>query len=180
MDFPERFRRAAAHAKVPWSPTKIGESLGKSKQTVDRWMKGTNPRPAELFVVEELWGVSAKWLATEEGPMLARVAGAGEDGLTEEERLLIKNYRAAEPRWQLSLRLLSYVATEQQNEVAGMVNVIIAKAFGKAPQDIKPIGSRRVRKAYGDAPHVRRRREPLLTVQSERATPAKQRRVKST
>lgn len=69
---------------------------------------------------------------------------------------LVARYLESDPRWQLAIRLLSYVASEDQPEVAGDVNVILAKVFGKHPTDIKYVSSKRVRQAYGDAPHVRK------------------------
>jgi hypothetical protein len=73
MTFRERFQRAAAYAKVEWSPTEIGRALGRPKQTVARWM-GTSVPPAEdLFLIADRWKINARWLATGDGSMVERV-----------------------------------------------------------------------------------------------------------
>lgn len=70
MSFKERLQRAAAHAKVDWSPTAIGQSLGLPKQTVARWMDKGEPSGKMLYLIADRWKVSARWLATNEGNML--------------------------------------------------------------------------------------------------------------
>jgi hypothetical protein len=68
---------------------------------------------------------------------------------------LIARYRAADPRWQLSLRLLAALATEDQFEVARDVNVVIARVFRKNPAEIRYASNERVAAAFGKAPHVK-------------------------
>lgn len=74
MTFRERFQRAAVLARVEWSPTEIGRALGKSKQTVARWMDSSTPPAEEIFHIADKWKVDARWLATGEGSMIPRVA----------------------------------------------------------------------------------------------------------
>lgn len=158
MTFRERFRRALEHAKLAhlWDkPTDLGKALGGfSKQTISRWTDKGEPKPRQLFTIADKMKVDPRWLATEEGDMTPRQPTP--PGLDQQQQDLIERYNRSDPRWQLSLRLLAYVATDmapiKQNEVAGMVNVIIARAAEKAPQDINPVKSRKVSKAYGHVP----------------------------
>ena len=70
MTFAERLQKAAAHAQVRWGQTDVARSLGISKQTVDRWFNGGEPKPAQLYLIADKWGVDPRWLATEKGQML--------------------------------------------------------------------------------------------------------------
>lgn len=155
-DFPARLRAAAAHAKVDFQPTAIGKFVGVNKQTAATWIAGSLPRSEKIFEVADAFGVDPRWFATGEGQMLTK---PGVDaGLQPHEEDLVSRYRVADPRWQLSLRLLSYVATEEQHEVAGDVNIVLARIFGKRPREIRPVSNKAVEKAYGMAPHVAQRR----------------------
>lgn len=153
--FSDRLKKAAKYAKVEWGQTSVARSLGLEKQTVDRWFGTGEPKPAMLFHIAETWHVDPRWLATGEGEMLSRPVARG---LLPHEEDLLARYRDSDPRWQLSIRLLSYVATEDQKEVAGDVNIVLARAFGKHPQDIKYVSNRRVAAAVGVAPHVAARK----------------------
>lgn len=161
MKFSERLRKAAAYAQVEWGQSAIAKSLGiERRQTVDRWMGDGTPSPEMVFHIADTWNVDARWLATGKGDM---IAGKSADGaLKPDEEDMVARYRGADPRWKLSLRLLSYVATEDQLEVAGDVNVILARAFGKHPTQIRYVSNQRVQESFGDAPHVAKKKEPLL------------------
>lgn len=156
MNFSERLKKACDHSGIGWSQTAIGRALGVSKQTAERWMGDGKPSADTLFAVADKLKVDARWLATGEGEMLRKPAAASE--LEPHEDDLIARYRIADPRWQLSLRLLSYVATEEQHEVAGDVNIVLARIFGKRPKDIRPVPNKAVERAYGMAPHVAARK----------------------
>lgn len=151
MTFKERLQQAAAHAKVTWGQTAIATSLGFRKQTVDRWFDTGEPKPEQLFAIADKWKVDARWLATGRGQMLT--AGQG-SRLEHHEDELLKRYRDADPRWQLSLRLLAALATEDQIEASTDVNMVIARIFGKKPADLKYPPDSKVRAFKGDAPHV--------------------------
>lgn len=86
-----------------------------------------------------------------------------ESALLADEHALLERYRAADPRWQLSLMLIAWTATENQNSVAESANVIMSKIFRKDPSEIKPVSSRKVRKAYGDVPRVAARKARAKT-----------------
>lgn len=77
-----------------------------------------------------------------------------ESELTADERALIARYRQADPRWQLSLRLLAALATEDQIEAATDVNVVIARIMGKKPAEVRYASNEAVAEAFGKAPHV--------------------------
>jgi len=92
-----------------------------------------------------------------EAPGLNPAQAVGGD-LSEEEKQLIDCYRAADPRWRLSLRLLATIATSAQNEIAEAVNVVIAKIVAKNPSELKYTPDARVHQVLGDAPHVQQRK----------------------
>lgn len=155
MAFSDRLKKAAEHAKVEWSQTAIAKALDMNKQTVDRWFGTGEPKPAQIYRIADRWGVDPRWLATGEGGMLPRPST---DGLEPVEEELLARYREADPRWKLSLRLLSHLATEEQIEAAADVNVVMARIFGKRPREIRPVSNRAVERAFGDAPHVAARK----------------------
>jgi transcriptional regulator with XRE-family HTH domain len=64
-EFGVRLKMALHHLKQDWtSPTKAGEFLGKSRQTVHQWFNGTIPDTNELWKLEDKLKVSARWLVT--------------------------------------------------------------------------------------------------------------------
>jgi transcriptional regulator with XRE-family HTH domain len=71
MKFSERLKKATARAGIEWSQTAIGKALGVSKQTADRWMGDGQPAADTIFKVADALKVDARWLATEEGLMVA-------------------------------------------------------------------------------------------------------------
>jgi transcriptional regulator with XRE-family HTH domain len=156
--FPERLLKAAAHAKVPYKPQALADRLETTRSKVHIWMNGSLPRADTLFMIAEKLGVDARWLATGEGDMIARAAP---QGLPLPEAQLIARYRAADPRWQLSLRLLAALATEDQVEAATDVNMVMARILGKKPAEVRYASNEAVAAAFGDAPHVaaRKRKE---------------------
>lgn len=116
---------------------------------MDRWLNGSLPSSDTLFAIADAFKVNARWLATGMGEMLAAGNGAQ---LEPHEESLLEHYRAADPRWKLSLRLLAALANEDQIEASTDVDMVIARIFGKRP---KYVSNERVRKALGDAPHVK-------------------------
>lgn len=75
------------------------------------------------------------------------------------EEDLIARYRTADPRWQLSLRLLSHLATEEQIEAATDVNMVVARIFGMKRKDLRPPTDKYVAQKIGTAPHVAKQKE---------------------
>lgn len=137
MDFANRFRRAAAHARVEWSPTAIGSSLTRPKQTVARWMDTGKPSGEDLFLIAERWKVEARWLATGEGSMLPRVAAAE---LAADEQDLLDRYRGADARGKLSLRAIAQIATTDPAEYSADVN-IHALPGAASPHELRRVGA---------------------------------------
>lgn len=68
--FSARLKEAAEHVGLEFGQTAIARSLGVNKQTVDRWFNDGIPKPDHLYLIEDKWNVSARWLAREEGPMV--------------------------------------------------------------------------------------------------------------
>lgn len=154
-DFHERLKRAADHAKVEYSQTAIAKELDVSKQTVDQWMAGSLPRAGVIYRMADKWGLNPRWLATGQGSMLGPSdAIVADTSLETHERELLARYRAADPRWQLSLRLLAALAVEDQIEAATDVNMVVARIMGKKPADVRYVSNERVRQAFGDVPQV--------------------------
>lgn len=124
-------------------------------------MGNGRPTAETLFLIADKWGVSARWLATEEGPMVlapARVSPHEAIALPQHEVELLSNYRQSDPRWKLALRLLAALGTEEQVEVATDVNVIIARVLGKKPAEVRYASNEKVAAAFGEAPHVAARK----------------------
>lgn len=80
------------------------------------------------------------------------VDAPAEAEFTIHERALIDRYRLADARWQLSLRLLAALATEDQIEVASDVNVVIARILGMKPKDLRYPSDKEVAKKIGPLP----------------------------
>lgn len=154
--FAERFRAAVEHARLPWSQTKLQEALGYSKQHIQNWMNGSAPRSHTMADLAAKLNVRLEWLSTGQHPMQPAPM---ESDLSPVEMQLISQYRRADPRWQLSLRLLAALATEYQIEAATDVNVVIARILGKSPRDIRPPTDKYVASKLGDAPHVAARKK---------------------
>jgi transcriptional regulator with XRE-family HTH domain len=149
--FSERLKRASSRLKVEWGQTSLGAFLGVSKQTAERWMGEGQPASDRLFDIADRLGVDARWLATGSGDMLPKPSSSD---LTAMEAQLMDQYRRADPRWQLSIRLLSGLAVEDQLEAATDVNVVIARVLGMKPKDLRYPTDREVARKLGKAPHV--------------------------
>lgn len=87
---------------------------------------------------------------------------------TADEQALVARYRAADPRWQLSLRLLAALAVEDQLAVATDVNIVVARILGMKPKDLRYPSDAEVAAKLGPAPHVRQR-TPLREIHDGRA-----------
>ena len=156
--FLERLERAAGWQHIHWGQTSVGKSLGISKQTIDQWFKGNIPGVETIFLISDRWSLNPRWLALGEGDPKPS-APAKESDLEPSEIELLRRYRDSDPRWQLSLRLLSIISTEEQFELAGDVNTLIARIFGKKADDLKYPSDKKVRRIIGDAPHVLARKK---------------------
>lgn len=88
----ERLQLAARHAGVGDSQSEIATDLGLKRQTVNHWFNKGAPEAENLALIEKRWGISGEWLRSGEGSMLPQPST---DGLTEEERNLVKDYRRA-------------------------------------------------------------------------------------
>lgn len=148
--FRERLKEAAKHIGVEYSQTAIARSLGISKQTVDQWMAEVRPSAEMIYLIADKWKVEPRWLQIEQGEMVAHPSAKADLG--PDEQILLTRFRSSDPRWQIAIKYLAYVATEEQLEVASEVNMIIAKALGKHPRDIKPIGDTRMREILQKSP----------------------------
>lgn len=159
----ERVRAILAEQKLrPADLVKVAEV---SKGLVSQWLNDQRVSMgyAAAQRVHRKYGYAMDWLMEGKGPKkngldAKEPSVPASIELTPQETDLIARYRAADPRWQLSLRLLAALATEDQIEVASDVNVLIARVFRKKPADVKYASDERVAAALGDAPHVARRK----------------------
>lgn len=92
--FIERLQSAARFSGVAESQSEIADSLHLARQTVNRWFKGGEPNAEQTFAIARRWRVSPEWLKSGVGEMLP----APGDGLSQEERDLIRHYRSATPQ----------------------------------------------------------------------------------
>lgn len=138
--FADRLREAAAYAGIEYSQTAIAKSLGISKQTVDRWFSGGEPRPIMIFHIADRWKVDPRWLATDEGSMFPRYPASA---LTTQELELLERYRQADPQWKRSLSMLVKGAKR-----AAMVMVFAVPPFLPTKADAAAICALRHQAAY--------------------------------
>jgi transcriptional regulator with XRE-family HTH domain len=152
--FRGRLEQACSHAKVAFSQSAIGKALTKDGQVVDRrtvarWFGEGLPSPEMLFRIADAFGVDARWLATGQGTMLPNGTGTKHEA---HEEMLLEQYRAADPRWKLSLRLLASLANEDQIEAATDVDMVVARLLGKKPHEIKYVGDQEAGDKIGPLP----------------------------
>lgn len=157
MKFSDRLRQACDRAKPPieWGPTPVGNAVGVSKQTAGRWMGKGQPAADTLFQIADKLSAAGvpepycdpRWLAT--GKEQTKLAS--EDPVVDQ---LVTQYHRADPRWQLSIRLLSALAVEDQLVIAGDVNMVVARILGMKPKDLRYPSDEVVGKKLGKAKHV--------------------------
>lgn len=112
----------AAAASTPESPV--------SQAAISALEKRDSETTTALFQFARALGVNPEWLQTGKGDSGLDTKGgwrpAGD--LLPNEAELLRNYRAAGKRWQLSLLLMSKLrGDEAQDEVAEGMNVLLAK-----------------------------------------------------
>lgn len=136
---------------------------GVSKGLVSQWLNDQRESMGydAAQKIHRKYGYAMDWLMTGKGTKKNGALPTPDPSvpsyadLSTLEADLIARYRAADPRWQLSLRLLAALATEDQFEVARDVNVVIARVFRKNPAEIRYASNERVAAAFGKAPHVK-------------------------
>jgi transcriptional regulator with XRE-family HTH domain len=155
MSFRERFQRAAAYAKVEWSPTAIGASLTLNKQTVARWMDEKNPGEpsgATLFKIADRWKVDARWLTTGEGNMIPRLLmepGAEYRAFSEQALELARAFDELQPlaRDHLQLQMQFLRAAQGASDSPGALQYETSRVRkGTADAGIGRRGKRKPRK----------------------------------
>lgn len=149
-DFRERMVLAAKHAKVPFTPQSLGTFLGVDRRKAAVWMSGSLPRADKLFDLADRFGVDARWFATGNGDIVAAPPAA--EGLDPIEEQMLSQFRRADPRWQLSVRLLCGLAVEDQLIAATDVNVVVARIFGMKPKDLRYPSDKEVEQKLGLPP----------------------------
>lgn len=137
-----------------------------TKGWVNQWMDGTAKSISYDAAknISRKWGYAIEWLMSGTGQKKfgkeAPLASEPQNGeLSQDEKALIARYRTADPRWQLSLRLLAALATEDQIEAATDVNVVVARIMGKKPAEVRYASNEAVAAAFGKPPNVAPRHE---------------------
>lgn len=103
--FTDRLQHAARFAGVEDHQSAIATALGLKKQTLNRWfMTSGEPNAKILLHIARTWSIDPEWLKTGAGTMIPT---SSPDGLTTEERDLIKNYRTATPKVREILRTVA-------------------------------------------------------------------------
>lgn len=122
------------------SKAELARIAGCSDSAVGQWESGNtkNLKLRYLFAVADALKTTARELAIGEPEPPA--------GLASDELEMLTKYRAASPRWRLSLRLLADVRDEDQDEISESVNILMAKIFAK------PVPDARIEETYGRPP----------------------------
>lgn len=93
--FSERLQQAAKHVGAGETQAEIAADLGLKRQTVNHWFRKGAPEAENLALIEKRWGVNGEWLRSGDGEMLPQPST---DGLSSDERELVKDYRRASPK----------------------------------------------------------------------------------
>ena len=120
-DFTKRLQEAARHAGVSDHQAGIAAALNLSRQTVTRWFHGYVPNAKMLLHIAAAWGVDPDWLATGAGRMLPNP-----DGLTPEERDLVKDYRSATPKVREVIRTMARAVRKSVVTIAAVIPPLLA------------------------------------------------------
>lgn len=140
--FRERLKDAARYAKVEYGQTAIARSLEVSKQTVDQWMGNGRPTPELIFRIADKWGVSPRWLALEDGPMISSEEGP----LLAREEMILLLFRGLTAEQQRELVLETNAAVQGNLEIQKLFldtplrtysNEDVQAAFGSVPTPAK-------------------------------------------
>lgn len=87
-----------------------------------------------LIALSKALRVRAEWLMTGELPIEADPGAA----LKDDERDLLEHYRAALPRWKVSIRYMAALRGDAaQDEAAGSMNVVLAKIAAQPVPDYR-------------------------------------------
>lgn len=122
--FLERLVQAAEFAGVGATQAAIADTLGIKRQTVNRWFRdGIEPNSDNCFDIAAKFGVDGRWLKQGEGEMLPKPSP---DGLTLEERDLIRNYRTATPQVRSVLRTMVRAARKSVVTIGAVLPPLLA------------------------------------------------------
>lgn len=117
----------AANKKEVGSQPKLAAKAGVGQRTVGRATKG------EVSTTIGSVAAIARALGVEPWELLNPDAGA--QTLKPDEREMLELYRAASPRWQMSLRYMAALKGDVQDDMAESVNVLYARISAKHASD---------------------------------------------
>lgn len=137
-----RLRVAMDHHHPPVTSAAVATECKVTPQAVAGWRKTGRMAKRHLQKIAKLTGRPLEYFL--EDQHLARQNQASY--LTDDEAALVQAYRAALPRWKLTLKHMLLVSPERQDEVAEALLILIAKIAAE------PVSDARVEQAYGKTP----------------------------
>ena len=124
-DFRGRLQEAARYAGVQEHQAAIAASLNLSRQTVNRWFHGYEPNAKMVAHIARCWGVDSIWLTNGTGTMLPTPSP---DGLSVEERELVRDYRSATPKVRDVIRTMARAVRKSAVTIALVIPPLLAPA----------------------------------------------------
>lgn len=119
----------------------FAKQLNTSGQKLNNWVKRGVPA-AELPRVAKLLGITVDQYLKQAGhqvELLVAEPGPPPDtvyvAVNREEQQLLDSYRRASRRWQLTLRLLAKLPSDDHEEAAESMNIVLAKIAADAVPD---------------------------------------------
>lgn len=128
-EFRDRLQHAAKWRGVQENQAGIAAALGLRRQTINRWFGGGEPNAEMLLHTARVFGVDPEWLKSGSGEMLPKPSP---DGLSVEERDLIKSYRMAPANIRDVLRSMARAAKKSIVTVAWMIPPLMAPQQSEA------------------------------------------------
>ncbi|HZM33655.1 MAG TPA: helix-turn-helix transcriptional regulator [Burkholderiales bacterium] len=128
--FVERLVQAAEHKSVGTTQSEIAAALGMHRQTVNKWFAaGVPPSGETILYIAKTWEVDPHWLETGEGTMLPPPAA---EGLSAEERELLRNYRTANQRTREQISRVVRTLRKSVFVIAAVLPPFLAPQHGEA------------------------------------------------
>lgn len=141
----ERLREARRARKV--TQAQLAKAAGVKQPSISELETGETKMISgdTLIAISSALRVRPEWLLTNRGQMEDDVGAT----LSPDERQLLANYRAATPRWRVSLLYMSALKGDtMQDEAAESMNIVLAKIVAT------PVPDKRVEETYGFPPSL--------------------------
>lgn len=119
---------------VKGGSAEFARALEISPQRLSNWRTRGIPASALPRVAAQL-GITVEAYLAASGRPVSRAEQPRAAYLTNDEQQLLEHYRRATPNWQLTLRLLAKLPSEEHTTVSSSVNVLLAKIAADAVPD---------------------------------------------